>query len=278
MHIKLLTTLLFFLIFLNNSLAALAPAELNIIGAKVWQNECSGKTAGLISWNQGENFISLGIGHNIWYSKNQRDIFDESFPKLIKFMRKAGAGVPRWLDKDNVPPCPWQTKAEFLRAKQENSLIFQELQQFLVSTIAWQAKYLVYRMETVLPEILELVPSQERQNIKKILTELQQTPIGMYALIDYINFKGDGIKEYKKNPGGCNGDCQQVYNCGWGLLQVLRKMQHAPKNLSVNQAYAWAVKTTLTCRTTSAPIERRENEKRWLPGWLNRADTYLIKR
>lgn len=273
MYIKLLSSL-FFLMFLNNSIAALAPVELNAIGVKVWQNECGGKTAGLISWNKGENFISLGIGHNIWYPKNQRDIFDESFPKLIQFMRKAGAPIPKWLDKDNIPPCPWQTQAEFLQAKQKNSLVFQELQQFLVGTIAWQTKYLAYRMETVLPEILELVPSKERQGIKKTLEDLMKTPNGYYALIDYINFKGDGIKEYKKNPTGCSCDCNQVYTCGWGLLQVLRKMQYVAKNLSVNQAYAWTVKATLTCRTLSAPKERRENEKRWLPGWLKRADTY----
>lgn len=277
MRIKLLP-ILFFLIFFNNSLAALAPAELNIIGAKVWQNECGGKITGLISWNQGENFISLGIGHNIWYPKNQRDIFDESFPKLIKFMRETGAIIPKWLDKDNVPPCPWQTKAEFLQAKQENSLLFQELQQFLVATIALQTKYLVYRMETVLPQILELIPGQEQARIKKTLEDLMKTPNGYYALIDYINFKGDGIKEYKNNSVGCSCGCNQVYACGWGLLQVLRKMQYAPKNLSVDQAYAWAVKTTLTCRTTSAPKERRENEKRWLPGWLKRADTYSYQR
>ena len=269
-----LSLLLFFLIFFNNSLATLAPAELNAIGAKVWQNECDAKTTGLISWNQGENFISLGIGHNIWYPKNKRDIFDESFPKLIQFMRKAGAVMPKWLDKDNIPPCPWQTKAEFLQAKQKNSLLFQELQQFLVTTIALQTKYLVYRMETVLSEILKLVPNQERPRIKKTLEKLMKTPTGYYALIDYINFKGDGIKEYKKNPRGCSCNCNQVHACGWGLLQVLRKMQYAPKNLPVSQAYVWAVKTTLTCRTMSAPKERKEDEERWLPGWLNRADTY----
>jgi hypothetical protein len=50
------------------SLAAinLSPAETRRIGNRIWQNECGGTLAGLTSWNTGENFASLGIGHFIW--------------------------------------------------------------------------------------------------------------------------------------------------------------------------------------------------------------------
>ncbi|HEX4630297.1 MAG TPA: hypothetical protein VH188_04970, partial [Chthoniobacterales bacterium] len=59
----------------------LSPAETRRIGNKIWQNECGGTVAGLTSWNAGENFASLGIGHFIWYPKGVRGPFDESFPK-----------------------------------------------------------------------------------------------------------------------------------------------------------------------------------------------------
>ena len=275
MQSKLYTTaLIFFFLVGSNALAILKPAELNAIGAKVWRNECAGTVAGLMSWNQGENFLSLGIGHNIWYSKNHRENFDESFPKLIKFMRQSGVTIPKWLDQNEIPPCPWQTKAEFLQAKQAGSATWLELQRFLVKTIPWQTKYLLEHLQTTLPQILELIPDTERPQINHILRELQQTPTGCYALIDYLNFKGDGIKEYRNGANNCSCDCKQVYACGWGLLQVLRKMLHAPKNLTAEQAYVWAVKTTLTCRVLSAPKARKANEERWLPGWLKRADTY----
>src|SRR6266404_3179051 len=55
------------------------------IGKKIWRNECGGSVAGLTSWNSGENFASLGIGHFIWYPKGVRGPFDESFPKLVEF-------------------------------------------------------------------------------------------------------------------------------------------------------------------------------------------------
>src|SRR5262245_7101067 len=64
------------------------------VGKRVWQNECGGTISGLTSWNQGENFASLGIGHFIWYPKGRRGPFEESFPKLVSFVSNRGAKLP----------------------------------------------------------------------------------------------------------------------------------------------------------------------------------------
>ena len=61
------------------------PSETRRIGKKIWQNECDGTLAGLTSWNTGENFASLGIGHFIWYPKGVRGPFEESFPAFVDF-------------------------------------------------------------------------------------------------------------------------------------------------------------------------------------------------
>ena len=45
----------------------LGDAQLERIGKRIWSNECNGTVDGLTSWNTGENFASLGIGHFIWY-------------------------------------------------------------------------------------------------------------------------------------------------------------------------------------------------------------------
>ena len=52
--------------------ANLSQSEATAIGNKVWRYECGGRIDGLTSWNVGEDFPSLGIGHFIWYPKNQR--------------------------------------------------------------------------------------------------------------------------------------------------------------------------------------------------------------
>ena len=60
------------------------------IGRKIWQNECGGTVAGLTSWNAGENFASLGIGHFIWYPAGARGPFEESFPVFVRYAHSAG--------------------------------------------------------------------------------------------------------------------------------------------------------------------------------------------
>src|SRR6266581_6547603 len=72
------------------------------IGRRIWQNECNGTIAGLTSWNEGEKFASLGIGHFIWYPEGMRGPFDESFPKFLTFARERGATIPVWLNQASV--------------------------------------------------------------------------------------------------------------------------------------------------------------------------------
>ena len=100
------------LLSVNFARAELSDAEMERIGRRIWNNECGGTRNGLTSWNAGENFASLGIGHFIWYPDGARGPFEESFPKLRSAFAKQGTiGVPVWM----AGPCPWSTRAEFLR-------------------------------------------------------------------------------------------------------------------------------------------------------------------
>src|SRR5437763_6395271 len=118
----------FFLAMLSfAALIALLPDPLNAItlshadvlriGKRVWQNECNGTISGLTAWNEGEDFASLGSGHFIWYPKGWRGPFEESFPKLVNFVSKRGAKLPTLLLKGADQSCPWNSRAEFLRAQ-----------------------------------------------------------------------------------------------------------------------------------------------------------------
>src|SRR5213078_2526020 len=98
----------------------LSPAETRRIGNKIWQNECGGTVAGLTSWNAGENFASLGIGHFIWYPKGVRGPFDESFPKFVDFASGRGTKLPAVATaKDG---CLWSSRAEFNAAAQSEPM------------------------------------------------------------------------------------------------------------------------------------------------------------
>ena len=90
---------------------------------------------------------------------------------------------------------------------------------------------------------------------------LSATTQGMYCLVDYVNFKGEGLKETERYNGQ-----------GWGLLQVLEEMRGYPTGRAATAEFSRAAGAVLTRRVQNAPAAR--GEQRWLPGWLNRCKTY----
>lgn len=233
---------------------ALTDDEAYAVGQQIWLNEGGGEIENLIVWNEGEEFLSLGIGHFIWYPENYEGPFEESFPVLLEFLRENEVPLPAWLKSD----CPWMTREEFQQNRQSARMA--DLQALLSATIPQQTRFLVQRLEAALPTMLESIPTEEqRTRIREQFTRVARAPGGLYALIDYVNFKGEGTSPTERYQG-----------LGWGLLQVLELMD---KNASdaVN-AFADAAEKVLSRRVEHAPPERRES--RWLAGWKNRIQTY----
>jgi hypothetical protein len=229
------------------------------IGKRVWQNECNGTISGLSSWNRGEDFASLGIGHFIWYPKGRRGPFEESFPKLVSFVSNRGAKLPTvLLGVGRGQPCPWSSRAEFVEA--QNSPEMNQLRRFLVDTIDLQAEFLVARLETALPKMLAEAAPTNRPNVQQQFERLTKTSRGCYALVDYVNFKGEGVLHTERYQGQ-----------GWGLLQVLEAMR-GNSEADAPGEFARAAREVLTRRVQNAPPERHESQ--WLTGWLRRVNSY----
>jgi hypothetical protein len=229
------------------------------VGKRVWQNECGGTISGLTSWNQGEDFASLGIGHFIWYPKGRRGPFEESFPKLVSFISSRGAKLPALLlAVGHLQPCPWNSRAEFLKA--QNTSEMTQLRRFLADTIDLQTEFLVARLDASLPKMLAEAAPADRTNVQKQFERLTKTPQGCYALIDYVNFKGEGVLHTERYQGQ-----------GWGLLQVLEAMQ-GNSDSDAPDEFARAAKVVLTRRVQNAPADHHES--RWLTGWLRRVNSY----
>ncbi|HEU0275714.1 MAG TPA: hypothetical protein VFQ83_14405 [Candidatus Udaeobacter sp.] len=236
----------------------LSHADVLKIGKKIWQNECNGTISGLTSWNQGEDFASLGIGHFIWYPKGQRGPFEESFPEVVSFISKRGAKLPALLLGRADKPCPWNSRTEFLQA--QHSAQMSQLRQFLTDTIDLQAEFLLARLQAALPKMLAEAAPSERANVQEQFERLTRTPQGCYALIDYVNFKGEGVLHTERYQGQ-----------GWGLLQVLEAMRGTSDKSAVDE-FARAARTVLTRRVQNSPAERHES--RWLSGWIRRVNSY----
>lgn len=234
----------------------LSPAQMDRVGKRIWQNECGGTVEGLTSWNGGEDFASLGIGHFIWYPQGRSGPFAESFPPLLAFLAAQGIASPRWARG----ACPWPSKAAFEADK--NGERQKELRALLSRTVRQQTEFIMARMEAALPKMLAEVPAKERAGIKRVFESLKTTPEGTFCLIDYVNFKGEGTS------------AKERYNRqGWGLLQVLQAIRESPNSSTAwNVQFAAAAKRVLSRRVANAPAER--GEQRWLAGWHSRCDSY----
>ncbi|MFI5332537.1 MAG: hypothetical protein ACHQVS_00375 [Candidatus Babeliales bacterium] len=236
----------------------LSSSEAQIIGQKIWRNECRCSTEQLTWWKKGEEWASLGIGHFIWYPAHKQGPFTQTFPELLRFLAQHKIQLPAWLKK--YPPCPWQTRESFFNDTQSPRM--KELRALLSSTIELQAQFIANRLERTLPTMLATCNSLECAHIQKQFYRVANSPMGLYALIDYVNVKGEGT-----NPA------ERYDNQGWGLLQVLNRMQGTNSGKAAIQEFVTCAKTVLTERVNNAPPGR--NEGQWLKGWHNRIDTYL---
>jgi len=235
----------------------LSEADAQRIGQLIWNNECGGTVEGLTMWNKGEEFPSIGIGHFIWYPTGTTGKFQESFPSMVAYLREKGVEWPDWvLEADG---CPWPTREAFQSDLQGPRL--SGLRDILKETVSLQARYAALRFRGSLPKILEYIDSKDRPEIERKFNLIASHPKGLYALMDYVNFKGEGT-----NPK------ERYHGYGWGMLQALQEMKPADTGKEAVNHFADAAIYVLNRRIKHSPPER--NEARWRPGWTNRCNTY----
>lgn len=230
--------------------------ELQWAAHRIFLNETGGDAKKLISWNDNENFLSLGIGHFIWYPRQQTARFTETFPDLLNYIQARGIAPPVWLRNRPYKGAPWLNKAAFLQAQNDRQV--HELYQFLEHTKPLQAEFIAKRLQQSLPRMLQSAPAQQRSLIQRNYQTLMHTPKGLYVLLDYVNFKGEGINPTERYQGQ-----------GWGLAQVLQQMQPSPVGAAALDAFARAADDVLVQR-----VANNSQEARWLHGWQRRIMTY----
>ncbi len=230
--------------------------KMESISHKIWYNECNNRVDQLTFWNKKEPFPSMGIGHFIWPPECYEGPFKEGrFHKFIVFAKDQGVKVPAWLENQRY--CLWPTREAFYNAF--DSVKMQELRDFLGSSVAIQAKYMVHRLQEAFYKIVLQAPLEKREAIINNFFSVASSKNGLYILVDYLNFKHEGtdVKERYKGKG-------------WGLSQVLQEMDG---NSSPEKAFAEAAKFVLSRRVENSPNQVIETA--WIPGWFSRVDSYL---
>lgn len=245
-------------------LPALTDEQYAWIAQRIFENETGGNPLYLVHWNEGEDFPSLGIGHFIWFPAGVDAPFDESFPAMSAWVREAtGARIPfpAWLASLEPFAAPWPSREAFYADFDGPEIA--SLRAWLDATRFAQAQYIVANFETRW-NALELVAG-DKTALTGVLRRLQTTPEGLFATVDYVNFKGLGSNPRERYEGH-----------GWGLVQVLRDTLAASESGADPQvlldAFSRAAAARLVRRAELAPPER--NEARWVPGWTRRVGEY----
>lgn len=147
-----------------------------------------------------------------------------------------------------------------------NSPKMVSLRKFLLDTVDLQAQYLAVRVNEALPKILAALPDpKDRDHVRRQFNRVVAASPDLYPLIDYVNFKGEGIDARETFPNRKTGEPE-----GWGLKDVLLAMEgtSTDRNEVLGQ-FADAARLILKRRIANNP-----RDKNWQRGWLARVETY----
>lgn len=231
----------------------LTSKQAEALGLLIWKNEGQLKLNNLTSWNHSEDFPSLGLGHFIWYPTKEKGPFKEQFPALLDFFEESGVTLPLWLSKAEL--APWKSREQFYKVFNDPQLT--ELRVFFSKHLDVQVNFIILRLQKAIPLILRDCNENQKNKISKNLQQLSSTAEGLFTLLDYVNFKGEGLSKKERYQGQ-----------GWGLKQVLLTMPE--QYTDARRAFALAADEVLTRRVKNAP----RNEFFWLKGWRSRIYAY----
>lgn len=253
----------------------------------IWQRESAGSVEGLTAWNAGESFASVGFHHALWHP--DRDSTVNAFAHFAKarglenipeeiFLPLPDYLSTRMLWKEALADAA-QGQTEQEQAKTRAGMLLKKLQVFFARNDVQEAQldFIVQDLQNFrenFSQIIQDIPDAQRRahwqdktsRVEGNFDALAQSPEGLFALLDYISFKGDGFSEGNLRIGL---EIREVsLDTNWGLLQVLSKMrmtaheaplsafQHSASEILAERAHRW------------------KSDEKWMLGWNNRVQGY----
>lgn len=186
-------------------------------------------------------YVGIGLGSFIWYGDKNHENYVEDWPAVAQALQSHGVPLPYWA----LGACPWSTEAEFTAANTPGSPYYDEIQtlnqtlqtdpvaldiqfrfgpwaRLLRGVTPWSdtpADYMFGYDPVKSPNaIISLAPGEAElvgANFSAIAAVKDEAghPLGLYALMDYDNFKGEGT---------CVTEIHNTQH--WGELSVLKNM------------------------------------------------------
>ena len=222
-----------------------------VIGQHVRLNYTGGKYELLTYWSKDDAYPMLGIANFLWYPAGYRGKFSDDFPSVQAALQAEGVALPDWLKPGR--PAPWPDREAFIAKFHSEEM--EQLRQMLASTVEIQTRVLIARAERSFSAMLDVLPQEERPAIREEFERVAATTVGVYALVDYVHFKGEGaIADADKRKGSR------------GLLRVLEVMSRGPHSAVANEDFADAAIQVL--------IPPDATPSNWHSIWRRHVDTY----
>lgn len=208
---------------------------------QIKQNE-SGDTNGnewYAWWNSTEHFPSMGFAHFIWWTNTGHG---NSFYDMMSYITQSKwITVPpelKFLQNTN-PPSNWKDLSSM-----QGDPKYSTITDFLSRNDVKKAGYDFIRDS----RLYSLSQKLTGDTLNKF-NQLAKWPKGAYILIDYVNFKWEGL----------TGSNQ------WGLKQVLENMSNPTDPVDAAKKFRDSAQKLLAARRDSG---------KYIAGWTNRLNTY----
>ncbi|MEI6417282.1 MAG: hypothetical protein WCO92_06140 [Verrucomicrobiota bacterium] len=207
----------------------LTDDQLLEIGIKIWQNQCGiwdrpgkvthGMKQSITDWEA--DYAQIGIGQCIWYPADEDKNFQEDWPRVAQALKDKGYPIEDWM----LRACPWNNSEEFFADFNGDRL--KSLRKTLAKKylIIEQARCIATRLDESLDKMKAAIDTEsgitegEKTVLKQMVNEnfylvaTADYPRGLYALMDYVHFKGEGVLS-----------TETINGVGWGLRQALEQM------------------------------------------------------
>ncbi|MBX9743102.1 MAG: hypothetical protein K2W99_06160 [Chthoniobacterales bacterium] len=197
-----------------------------------------------------KGYVSMGGG--IWYGEKTQLNYTEDWPTIAKALKDNGVKLPEWA----LGACPWANQEELTAALSSGFPYYDEIQS-LQDTLSTDPKALdiLFRFGKWKRFLTAVDPNSDapdhyiftdatpgdaqlladRFNAVAAMRDDAGHPLGLYALMDYDNWKGEGtsVTEIRNTQH-------------WGLQSVLRNMsEEEMKSEGVLQAFIHSARRTL---------------------------------
>lgn len=254
----------------------LSKDELLSLGYRMWNNYAGGTVDGLTKWDGSDadhEFMYLGIAQNIWLPEGSNSIFQADWSTVAEELKKRGCKIKPWMLKD----CPWKTQEEFDADFNGKKMTWLRTHLSKEKFVRAQAFCIAERLQRAMDPnssdflLMGLTADQSALVQKNFnLAVNSKDPLGVYTLIDYVNFKGEGRLSGTEEFNGQ----------GWGLLQVLLNMK-APadgaSDMDIMVAFVQSAKFTLCQRVINHKTQDpTNNDVQYLDMWVAHLNDYLL--